>query len=276
MPYSSKAKHHRGTLIIIGGGEDKEDERIILAEVARRVGKGKLCVASVASQVGEELWQTYRKVFHDLGVKKVSHLSMVDRHGPVDLKALRLVKEADAVFFTGGDQLKITNELGGTVVAEEIQKLYASGGLIAGTSAGASVMSETMLVSGPGQTSVKVRSELRMAPGLGFIKDVIIDQHFAERGRISRLIGAVSHNPRYLGVGIDEDTAIVMQGKSFKVMGAGSVYIVDGHEMTECSLSENSVNENLSVFNMKLHVLASGDVFHLGNRQPERTHRKSA
>lgn len=274
MPYSANSRHHKGTLIIIGGGEDKEGDRLILTEVARKVGRGKLCVASVASEVGDELWATYRKIFHDLGVKKVTHLSMIDRQGPEDLKALRLVKEADAIFFTGGDQLKITNELGGTAVADEILKLYQGGGLIAGTSAGASVMSETMLVAGPGATSVRVRTELRMAPGLGFVKDVIIDQHFAERGRISRLIGAISHNPRYLGVGIDEDTAVIMQGKSFRVMGKGSVYIVDGHEMTECSLSENSVNENLSVFNMKLHVLADGDVYDLGHRKPERTHKK--
>lgn len=276
MKRMHKGRHRRGTLIIIGGKEDKEDDPRILEEVVKKVGSGKLCIATVASAVGDELWECYRQVFHRLGVKKISHLSMIERHEPVDHKALKIVKDADAIFFTGGDQLKITSELGGTVVAEAMQDLYTKGGLIAGTSAGAAVMSETMLVSGPGATSVKVRSELRMAPGLGFVKDMIIDQHFAERGRISRLISAVSHNPKYLGVGIDENTAIVVEGRHFRVLGDGSVYVLDGHEMTDCSLTEASLYEALSVFNIKMHVLGDGDYFHFESKMPSRTVRKSA
>lgn len=276
MKRMHKGKKRRGSLIIIGGREDKKGDRLILKEVCQKVGSGRLCIATMASKVGEELWEDYREIFHDLGVKKISHLSMVEKHEPVDLKALRLVQEADAIFFTGGDQLKITSELGGTPVAEAMQKLYTDGGLIAGTSAGAAVMSETMLVSGPGATSVKVRSSLRLAPGLGFVKDMIIDQHFAERGRISRLIGAVSHNRKYLGVGVDENTAIIVEGKQFRVLGEGSIYVVDGREMTDCSLSEASENELLSVFNMRLHVLGHGDIFHFDTRMPGRAHKLSA
>jgi len=272
------SRQKKGTLVIIGGREEKEGSCQILREVAKKVGGAgkRLCIATVASKMGDELWESYRDVFHRLGVKKISHLSVVERHDPIDLKALKMVKESDAIFFTGGDQLKITSELGGTAVAEAMHELYESGGLIAGTSAGAAVMSETMLVAGPGATSVKVRSELRMAPGLGFVKDMIIDQHFAERGRISRLISAVSHNPKYLGVGIDENTAVVVEGKNFRVVGEGAIYVVDGHEMTDCSISEASVSETLSVFNIKLHVLGHGDIYDLDLRMPARQQRRTA
>jgi cyanophycinase len=124
------------------------------------------------------------------------------------------VEQAGAIFFTGGDQLQLTSQLGGTPHCDHIQAFYYQrGGVIAGTSAGASVICETMLVSGNGEDSLKIGDTLRMAPGLGFVKDMIIDQHFAERGRIGRLLTAVAQNPRLLGVGIDEDMAILVEGE---------------------------------------------------------------
>jgi cyanophycinase len=258
-----------GTLIIIGGREEKAGGMLILKEVARRVGRGKLVIATVASSVGDELWQEYRKIFKMLGVAHIHHLDVVDRQEAVDKQALKAVKGASAVFFTGGDQLKITSELGGTIVAEEIQRIYQGGGLIAGTSAGASVMSETMLVSGAADSSVRVGSEPRTAPGLGFVKDMIIDQHFAERGRIGRLLAVVAQNPKFLGIGIDENTAVVMQDDQvLRVIGSGAVYVIDAHESTDSNVSASGQQDVLSIFNVKVHVLSADNAFNLNEKQP--------
>lgn len=265
----------RGTLIIIGGREDKENELFILREVADRVGSGKLVIATVASSVGDELWEQYRKIFRKLGVKKISHLDVVNRKVAIDQKALKAVEGAKGIFFTGGDQLKITSELGGTIVCEEIQKIYRDGGIIAGTSAGASVMSETMLVSGPAEVTYRIGSALYMAPGLGFVPSMIIDQHFAERGRVARLIGAVAQNPKYLGIGIDEDTAVVLDKTNrFQVIGKGAVYVLDAHEATESNISEAEQDTTLSIFNVRFHVLAAGDTFDLVTKTPKRVKEK--
>lgn len=259
----------QGTLIIIGGGEDKEKKMQILREVAKRVKGGKLVIATVASSVGDELWHLYRGIFRSLGVRKISHLDVVNRTEAVDENALRAVRGAKGVFFTGGDQLKITSELGGTSVADEILRIYRKGGLIAGTSAGASVMSETMLVAGKAEASFRIGSMLRMAPGLGFVKNVIIDQHFAERGRINRLLGAVAQNPKFLGIGIDEDTAVIMEEESrLTVIGRGAVYVLDAHESTESNISESNPEATLSIFNVSFHVLCAGTGYDLKERRP--------
>lgn len=264
----SKKKH--GKLIIIGGKEDREQNKQILSEVAKGVGNGKLCIVSVASTVGDELWEIYREVFKELGVKHLSHLDVYHRTESVDQKALKAVKDADAIFFTGGDQLKITSELGGTIVLDRIMEIYHQGGIIAGTSAGASVMGETMMTSGLSDASFRI-GNLRMAPGLGLTSCMIIDQHFAERGRIGRLIGAVAHNPKYLGIGIDEDTAIILEDKvKFQVIGSGTVYALDAHEASGSNLVEDIENTPLSLFNIKMHLLVDGDEFDLQKRFPSK------
>jgi cyanophycinase len=258
----------KGSLVIIGGREDRENEMLILQEVSKRVGRGKLVVATVASSVGNELWQIYRKAFRKLGVKQISHLDVVSRTEAVDAKALKAIEGAKGVFFTGGDQLKITSELGGTEICERIFSIYKNGGVIAGTSAGASVMSETMLVSGASDSSYRIGSALRLAPGLGLVP-MIVDQHFAERGRVSRLLGAVALNPKYLGIGIDENTALIMNGNAhFEVLGRGAVYVIDAHESTECNVSEAEPDSTLSIFNVKFHVLCQGDAFDIEKRAP--------
>ena len=128
-------------------------------------------------------------------------------------------------------------------------------------------MSDTMLVRGASAESHRI-GDLHMAPGLGLIRDVIIDQHFAERGRIGRLLGAVAHSPRVLGVGIDEDTAILVRGRRFEVLGSGAVYVVDGEGVTQSNISEGDSMSALSMYDVTLHVLASGDIFDLDKRRP--------
>jgi cyanophycinase len=184
-------------------------------------------------------------------------------------KSLKILRDTDTIFFTGGDQLKITSQLGMTPVCDRLQEIYESGGTIAGTSAGASVMSTTMMVGGTDESTMRLGEGIQLAPGLGFIDDMIIDQHFSERGRIGRLIGAVAQNPRSLGVGIDENTAIVVeQDNRFSVIGAGGVCVLDGTEMTYSNISDEESERALSVFDMKMHALSQGDRFNLNTRLP--------
>jgi cyanophycinase len=138
---------------------------------------------------------------------------------------------------------------------------------VAGTSAGASVMSETMLVGGASSATHRI-GDLHMAPGLGLVRDAIIDQHFAERGRFGRLIGAVAHNPRVLGIGIDEDTAAIVEDRLFRVIGSGAVYVVDGASVTYCNLAEAKPDRVLAMHGMTVHVLGTGDRYDLAKRNP--------
>jgi cyanophycinase len=265
---TGQAPRPQGTLFIIGGREDKLNDRVILRTLAERIGDGKLVVTTVASEHHEELWEEYEQVFRHLGIKHIAHLTITHREEPADNKHLELLQDVQAVFFTGGDQLKITTKLGGTPLIERIEQIFRNGGIVAGTSAGASVMSATMLV-GHNDKSHKIGAALLLAPGLGFVKDIIIDQHFSERGRIGRLLGAVAQNPRMLGVGIDENTAIIVEaGKYFRVLGSGAVYVLDGHDQTYTNMSEAASDQILSVFNLRLHVLSQDDRFNLLHREP--------
>jgi cyanophycinase len=259
----------QGTLIIIGGHEEREGDAIILRAVAERVKGGKLVVATLATSEPEETYQDYRRAFTALGVKQIVHLDVPDREDLLRNPRPEIMEGASVVFFTGGGQLRITTQFGGTRLCEQIQEFYRKGGTIAGTSAGASVMSDTMLVSGEADSSHRVGANLLMAPGLGYIKDVIIDQHFAERGRIGRLLGAVAQNPRLLGVGIDENTAIVVEKENrVRVLGEGAVYVVDGRQVTCTNMDDDNQDRTLSIFNVRLHVLSQGDEFDLWTREP--------
>ena len=266
---NGNGKVRQGNLIIIGGHEDKDGESEILAKVAERVGNGKLVIATVGSQEPEEMWKDYKKAFGALGVKRIEHLHVESREEALDEKRAKILDGATVVFFTGGDQLRITSQLGDTPVYGKLQEMYDKGGTIAGTSAGASVMSGTMLVAGGQDGSPKLGDMIRMAPGFGMIHDVIIDQHFAERGRLGRLVAAVSQNPAHLGIGIDEDTAIVVNnGTDFRVLGKGAVYVVDGTETSFSNVADEKEDRTLSVFDLKLHLLSDGGCFDLQERRP--------
>ncbi|HEX6719721.1 MAG TPA: cyanophycinase [Pyrinomonadaceae bacterium] len=257
-------------LIIIGGKEDRSQDKIILGEVARRVGSGKLVVTTVAMSNGlQQLFDEYQKAFRSLGVKHLYNLEIAERSEATRESKVRILDDATAVFFTGGDQIKITSQIGDTPVFKRIREIYDEGGVIAGTSAGAAAMCETMLVEGGDENSHVIGGSMRMAPGLGLISGVIIDQHFMERGRFGRLVGAVAQNPKNLGIGIDEQTAIVIERENgFYVLGSGGVYVIDGTEVTYSNVAEEDVNKTLSIYNVKLHMLSQGDRFDLLNRMP--------
>lgn len=257
----------RGPLIIIGGHEDKDGDRVILREVAARLGGGRLVIATVASHEPEGYFDAYKKAFDPLGVTDLVELYVNEREETRSPETRAILEGAAGLFFTGGDQLRISSQIGDTPIEEMVREIHRRGGVIAGTSAGASVMSDTMLVRGSSSETHRI-GDLNMAPGLGLVEDVIIDQHFAERGRIGRLLGAVAQNPRVLGIGIDEDTAIIVEGDRFKVIGAGAAYVVDGTDVTHSNIAEARRNEPLSMFGVRLHVVSSGDTYDLKSRVP--------
>jgi cyanophycinase len=262
------AKKSIGSLIIIGGHEDKEDDREILRKVKERVNGGKLVIATVATRLPEEVAAEYIEVFTKLGVKQIEVLDIRNRQDAYKQDNIEKLNDASMIFFTGGDQLRITAHMGDSPVYTRIQEIYVGGGAIVVTSAGASVMSETMLVSGSQEESYRI-GDLSMAPGFGLLRGVVVDQHFAQRGRIGRLIAAVSQNPRNLGIGIDENTAIVVENQNMlTVIGEGAIYVVDGSYISDTNLAEGSQEEVLSCFDIQLHVLNAGQMFDLDKRRP--------
>jgi cyanophycinase len=255
-------------LILIGGEEDKEGEKVILSEVLKRTGAGKFIVTTVASHLSDEVYERYEQVFRSLGARHVEKLAIESREDARAPANLEKLKDASGIFFTGGDQLRITSLIGGSPLAEMLRQLYLAGVVIAGTSAGASVPCETMLVGGDGCISHKIGEALKMAPGLGFIRGIIVDQHFAQRGRLGRVLGAVAHNPAILGIGLDEDTAIVIEQGRFAVLGSGAAYVLDARDMTYSNVAEAAVGETLSVHRVILHTLVHGETFDLDTRKP--------
>ncbi len=273
MALGSKKAHSKispaGTLIIIGGREDKSGEMGILKEVVKQTGRRKIVVATIASQIPNELWLDYKKIFSYLGIKDLVHFSIEQHDEAFSTKKLALFNNAHTVFFTGGDQLKITTKIGGTPVYDRVVEIFKTGGVIAGTSAGAAAMGKNMLVGGTDSENHKVGNWM-MAPGLGFLDDIVVDQHFAQRGRIGRLLGAVALNPGILGVGIDEDTAVVVNNGHLKVIGNNAVYVVDGRYVSSTNVSQADAEKTMSMHDVRLHILARDEKFDLRNRKPSR------
>lgn len=260
----------KSNLIIIGGAEDKEGNKEILKYVCSTIDRSKdiLLIATVATEQPKEAGEKYKRLFHGLGVAEVRILDVSHRYQAEEIENVNLVKEASLIFFTGGDQLRITSILGGTALHDALKNKYEEGCTFVGTSAGASVMSDTMIVKGLDEESPK-KCTLKMAPGLGLLKGVIVDQHFAQRGRIGRLLVGIAENPGVLGIGIDEDTAIIVNEQgSFKVIGSGAVYVIDGRTITYSNVSEQYQEELLCMFNIKMHVLKNKNIFDLNSKEP--------
>jgi len=260
----------KGDLIIIGGAEDKENEKEILKKVCEFINKNEdtILIATVATEYPKETLIKYKKVFKTLEVKNIEGLSIEERKDSLEEENIELIKRASLIFFTGGDQLRITSLIGGTPINDAIKEAIERGCMIVGTSAGASVMSDTMIVKGNDDESPR-KSVLKMAPGLGFVKGIMIDQHFAQRGRIGRLLSGIAQNPEVLGIGIDEDTAIVVKDNGIaKVVGSGAVYFLDARDITYTNVSDQSYDEVLNMFNVKLHILKEGNEFDLINKIP--------
>ncbi|HJQ10374.1 MAG TPA: cyanophycinase [Gemmatimonadaceae bacterium] len=258
-----------GSLLIVGGHEDKEDDKVILRAFVKRAGKStKTVVATLASQEPKAIFEEYEMALRGLGMRHIHHLSIGTREEATSESKLRILDDAGAVYFSGGDQLKITSQIGDTPIYSRVCQIFESGGVVAGSSAGASIMSETMMVSGNGDSTYKIDSLLRLAPGLGLLRGVIIDQHFSQRGRIGRLLGAIAQNPRMLGIGLDEDCGILVQRGRFQVVGSNAVHVIDGSKVTFSNLTEAEPETSLCIYGIRLHVLNQSDTFDLKTRRP--------
>lgn len=258
----------RGFLIIIGGAEDKTEGSVILKQAPQMLSEGEsLTVLTTATEYPEEVGQNYDRVFHALGVRSVQLLNINTRDDANQEDYCQKIKRARCVFMTGGDQLRLTSILGGTAACRELKNLYENGGIIMGTSAGASVMSSTMIVKGEDNEPAK-KCTLKMAPGLGLVSGVIIDQHFDQRGRFGRLLCGVAENPDVLGIGIDENTAIKLcPDMHFEVIGANAVTMIDGKTLQSSNVSELKQDEILAVVGVSVHVLPQGYGFDLKSRK---------
>jgi cyanophycinase len=253
-----------GRLLIIGGAERRGSA--ILARFVDLAGgpAARIVVIATASREPAALESEYVSAFTGLGAGAVSALRLQTRPQANDPASAEVLSSATGVFFTGGDQLRITTILGGTLVDSLLQSLVAGGNvLLAGTSAGAAMMSGTMIIGGdrPGVTTASVRT----GPGLEFLPGVLIDMHFAERGRLNRLLSAVALYPHELGLGIDEDTAILVHGDYFEVLGTGSVMVVDAGCATDIRVPDDGP---IALAGARIHVLPAGRTFHLKDRAP--------
>mgnify|MGYP001197268012 CR=1 FL=1 len=260
-----------GHLLVIGGAEDKYNERRILKKFLELAGgdRAEVLIVPVASDFPEFAADVYTQAFRNLGVVNPRVLRATSRQDVVHADADKLLDGVTGVFMTGGDQMRLVSVLGGTKLAEKLRKMVRESDVVlAGTSAGAAAMSTSMIVRGE-PSSHPHKNAVKLSPGLGFLKNIIIDQHFTERGRISRLITAVSYNPYNLGIGIDENTAIILNGNgSLEVFGQGSTTIVDGSQITFNEIAEVSDNASFSVCGVQFHVLRDGLVYDYLERHP--------
>ena len=260
-----------GHLLVIGGAEDKYNERRILKKFLSLAGeeKAEVLIVPVASDFPEFAADVYTQAFRNLGVTNPRVLRATSRQDAFEANADELLDGVTGVFITGGDQMRLVSILGGTKFAAKLRGMVRETDMVlAGTSAGAAGMSTSMIVRGE-STSHPHKSAVRLSPGLGFLKNIIIDQHFTERGRISRLITAVSYNPYNLGIGIDENTAIILNNNGImEVFGAGSVTIVDGSQITYNEIAEVAEQESFSVCGVQLHILRDGLVYDFIIRHP--------
>jgi cyanophycinase len=254
----------RSRLLIIGGAERRGTA--ILARFVSLAGgpSARILVIATASRSPDVLEAEYVSAFAGLGAGAVGALRLTTRREANAPEVAGLLRDATGVFFTGGDQLRITTILGGTLVDSVLQPLVADGSVVlAGTSAGAAMMSATMIIggAGPGVTAAGVQT----APGLEFLSGVLIDMHFAERGRLNRLLSAVALYPHELGLGIDEDTAILTGGDCFEILGSGSVTVVDAGSASDIRVPAVGP---IALAGARIHVLPAGYTFHLKGRQP--------
>jgi cyanophycinase len=261
----------KGKLLIIGGAEDKGDEQMAIAELNAQFDqmeilkkllppenvKARIEVITTASDIPDEVKAMYEKAFHKIGYRNIGFMDIQDKMEAREEKYVERLEKAHTVLFSGGDQFKISTILGGTPVAEAIHKRYLENKdfTVAGTSAGAMVLSRIM-IQGGGTTEALFNSDLRTSSGLGLIDDCIIDTHFIKRGRFGRLAQAVVINPGQLGIGLGEDTALLIRkGHEAECLGSGMVVIIDGKHIEQTNIT--NVDDNLPIFveNLKVHLL---------------------
>jgi len=257
----------RGAVVAIGGAEDKFKDKVILSRFVELAGgrDARITIVPTASSI-ESAGERYKAIFLGLGVRTADVAFISDRDGANSRDVANLIGDSTGIFMTGGNQMRLSAVLGGTRAMESILERNASGAVVAGTSAGASILSSHMVAFGASGASPKQRMA-QMVAGFGLIPNVIIDQHFRQRDRVGRLLMLVAGNPSLLGVGIDEDTAAIITGDGiFEIAGRNSVTIVDGSNMYS-DIYKVKGHGGISVSGAIMHVLTSGHAYDMNRRQ---------
>lgn len=273
----------KGKLIIIGGAEDKGDEELPIAsrngqydhmEILKRLlpsnkPKARIEVITTATDMGDEVREMYEKAFNKIGYENVGFMDIQDKMESRAKHSIERIENAHTVLFSGGDQFKIATIIGGTPIAETIFRKYREEEdfILAGTSAGAMAVSRIMIFGG-GIHEALFDGDLRVTSGLGFLKDCIVDTHFIKRGRFGRLAHAVIVNPGQLGIGLGEDTALIIQkGYDAECFGSGMVVIIDGKYIEQTNVTHAEEDIPIYVENLKVHLLVKGCCFDLRERR---------
>jgi cyanophycinase len=263
-----KLTEARGIAMAIGGAEERTPESPILKEFVRLAGgkRANIVIITAATDSPEEVGAEYIEVFEKIGVKAAQVVDVSSRADAVAEENLTAVREASGLFFTGGDQLHITSLIGGTELQKLVFEIYEKGVIIGGTSAGAAMMSNSMILGGSGEEAPKLGG-VEIGPGMDLIVGCMIDTHFSQRGRHGRLLTAVAHYPQDLGIGLDENTAMIVEKGEMRVMGAGAVTIIDAGAMTYANTSNVEKDRNLALADVRIHVVPEGGKFNLSERR---------
>ena len=251
----------RGALIAIGGSEDKTLDAEILQCVLALARDDKPCVGVIttASGIPDRVFESYEEVFLRLGATVVHHVNIRERTDANDAENVALIRECGVIFMSGGDQMRLTNTLGASEALDAIRERHAEGAVVAGTSAGAACMSSTMIYGGGDRDDSLRKGAVRMTAGLAFVHNMIIDSHFLQRGRFTRLMEAGATNPEILGIGIGEDAGVILDGgEILEAIGPGHVIIVDSRNIIGSNVADIVAGEAVTVHNVTMHALISG------------------
>jgi len=267
-PSNHKDPDSRGYIIPIGGAEEKFHNPEILDRFVEICGgkKARIAIIPTASEL-EDTGRNYEKLFRKIGIQHARVLQILTREDCHMDEFLQYLGDADGVFMTGGNQLRLSTTLGGTPVAQLIRRRNAAGMHVAGTSAGAAFMPEHMIAGGD-EGSTPSPDMVTMAPGLGLTNSFIIDQHFRERDRLGRLLTALAYNPFAVGIGLDEDTAaFIRPGDNLEVVGSGGITVIDPTNLSYSSMDRARRGDPVSLIGVKLHILIAGGRFEIASRE---------
>ena len=268
MPSKVTEGTQRGWIIPIGGAEEKENSPEILKRFVSLCGGdgADIVVIPTASQMSDT-GQRYERIFGELGAANVTSMDFDTRRDGEEKGRIARLASATGVFFTGGNQLRLSTILGGTSVAKSLRIMNASGVHMAGTSAGAAFISEHMIAFGE-EGSSPVAGAVRLAPGLGLTNRFIIDQHFRQRDRLGRLLTALAYNPFAVGLGLDEDTAaFIGPDNQIDVVGSGAITVVDASGIEFSSMDRVAEGQPVCMLGIMIHILVAGATFNLHTRK---------
>lgn len=272
---------NKGTLIPIGGNEDKgieESEQYtlefidngILYHVVEEAGgtEAKIVIIPTASSIPVEVGENYLEAFNTLGCKNVTVLDIRSKEDSEKQESIDLIKSANCIMFSGGDQSKITDKIGGTEIHKIIKYRYKNetGFVVAGTSAGAMMMSKEMIAGGSATESF-IKGAVKMYKGLGLLPGLIIDTHFIKRGRFGRISEAVAQFPQLIGIGLAEDTGMIIKNSKGRIIGSGMAIIFDGRRIKHNKHRILEDGTPMSLTNMRTHILSNGDRFHIDKKK---------